>query len=62
MAEGQLELARAEGIFPAPEGGATVAAAAVLAASGFLGADDRVVLFNTGTGLKYPDVPWMDRP
>ena len=56
---GQLELARAEGIFPAPEGGARVAAAALLAESGFFKENDRVVLFNTGTGLKYPDVPWL---
>ena len=59
MAEGQLQLARSEGIFPAPEGGAVVAAAAVLAERGFFGSDDRVVLFNTGSGLKYPDVPWL---
>lgn len=38
----------------APEGAATFAALAPLVASGFLGGDERVVLFNTGTGLKYP--------
>ncbi len=41
------------GIFCAPEGAATAAAAAQLAAAGFLGPDDEVVLFNTGSGLKY---------
>jgi threonine synthase len=59
MAEGQLEMARCEGIFPCPEGGATVAAARALAARGWIGEDERVVLFNTGTGLKYPRVPGL---
>ena len=34
-------------------GGACVAAAKKLLSSGFLKKEDRVVLFNTGTGLKY---------
>ena len=59
MAAAQLELARGEGIFPAPEGGATLAAARKLRESGFLKPEDRVVLFNTGTGLKYPDIPGL---
>ncbi len=37
----------------APEGGACVAALRTLRASGALGPDDTVVLFNTGTGFKY---------
>jgi threonine synthase len=41
------------GIFCAPEGAATAAAAAHLAASGAIGPEDEVVLFNTGSGLKY---------
>ncbi|MBA3947442.1 MAG: threonine synthase [Herpetosiphonaceae bacterium] len=41
------------GIFPAPEGAACLAAQVHLLSSGWLGPDDRVVLFNTGTGLKY---------
>jgi threonine synthase len=41
------------GIFCAPEGAATAAAAAALAAAGVLGPEDEVVLFNTGSGLKY---------
>ena len=41
------------GIFAAPEGGATAAAVAVLAEAGRIAADDEVVLFNTGSGLKY---------
>ncbi len=41
------------GIFAAPEGGACVAAQAALLASGWIRPDETVVLFNTGTGLKY---------
>jgi threonine synthase len=45
-----------EGIFAAPEGAASLAAYRRLRASGFLKASERVVLFNTGSGLKYIDV------
>ncbi|HEY1659163.1 MAG TPA: threonine synthase [Candidatus Sulfotelmatobacter sp.] len=48
--------AKTEGIFAAPEGAATLAAYQKLLASGFYTADDTVVLFNTGSGLKYLDV------
>src|SRR5581483_5522736 len=48
--------ARVEGIFAAPEGAASLAAYRKLRANGFFGADDVVVLFNTGSGLKYLDV------
>ncbi len=41
------------GVFAAPEGGATAAAAQQLRQEGFLTDDDEVVLFNTGSGLKY---------
>ena len=41
------------GIFCAPEGAATAAAVSALRAAGTLGANDSVVLFNTGSGLKY---------
>jgi threonine synthase len=41
------------GIFCAPEGAATAVAAARLRQSGAIRADDEVVLFNTGSGLKY---------
>jgi threonine synthase len=46
-------LARTEGCVTSPEGGATLAAARRLAASGWIKPTDRVVLFLTGTGLKY---------
>ena len=52
---GVREAAASEGLFMAPEGGACVAALRKLRASGHLSADDRVVMFNTGTGLKYTD-------
>ena len=48
--------AEIEGIFAAPEGAAALAAYRKLRGSGFFSADDRVVLFNTGTGLKYLEV------
>jgi len=48
------ELARAEGIHACFEGGATLAALRTLVADGRVKAEDRVVLFNTGTGLKNP--------
>ncbi|WP_420127636.1 threonine synthase [Longimicrobium sp.] len=41
------------GIFCAPEGAATAVAAARLRQSGVIRPDDEVVLFNTGSGLKY---------
>ena len=48
--------ARVEGIFAAPEGAAALAAYRKLRASLFFASDDRVVLYNTGSGLKYLDV------
>lgn len=48
--------ARTEGFFAAPEGAASLAAYRKLRANGFFTATDTVVLFNTGSGLKYLDV------
>jgi threonine synthase len=48
-------LARTEGIFAETAGGVTVAVLAKLAASGVVQADERVVAFITGNGLKTPD-------
>jgi threonine synthase len=47
------ELAALAGLDVCPEGGAAWAALARLRATGFVGDADRVVVFNTGTGLKY---------
>jgi threonine synthase len=55
MLDAGRELARLEGIFAAPEGAATAIAARKLAASGWIRPDERVVLFNTGTGYKYSE-------
>jgi threonine synthase len=49
----QRRMAQAEGIFAAPEGAATLAALPHLIAAGWLDPGERIVLFNTGTGLKY---------
>lgn len=46
-------LAELEGLFEAPEGAACVAAVEQLLKSGFLSADEEIVIYNTGTGLKY---------
>jgi threonine synthase len=51
-----LDWARHEGLFLSPEGAAATAAYDHLIATGFLKPSDRVVLFNTGSGLKYTDV------
>jgi threonine synthase len=48
--------ASVEGIFAAPEGAASLVAYEKLRASGFLSAEDTVVLFNTGSAYKYLDV------
>jgi threonine synthase len=52
--------AKVEGIFAAPEGAASLVAYRKLRASDFFKPEDMVVLFNTGTGLKYLDV--LDKP
>jgi len=47
------ELSRRSGIDVCPEGGAAWAATKQLFESGWLKPSDRVIVFNTGTGLKY---------
>jgi threonine synthase len=49
----QQRLAATEGIFAAPEGAATLAGLIELANQGWVKPGERIVLFNTGTGLKY---------
>jgi len=53
MLDAGVLLAEQEGIFAAPEGGACVAALQKLLASRFLQPDERVVIYVTGSGLKY---------
>ena len=50
---GGRKLAEAEGLFAAPEGAACVVALEKLLARGSLTEDDEIVIYNTGTGLKY---------
>ncbi len=47
-----VELASRQGIFAAPEGAACIAAFHKLRSSGFLGDAEKVVIYNTGAGLK----------
>jgi threonine synthase len=47
------EIGSLEGVFPAPEGGACLPALRKLIDSGEVQLDERVVLFNTGAGVKY---------
>jgi len=49
-------MARNEGLFPCPEGAATLSALRHMIADGEVDRDERVVLFNTGSGLKYTDL------
>jgi threonine synthase len=51
--QAQKEMARLEGIFAAPEGAATLAALPHLYGRGWIRPDEKVVLLNTGSGLKY---------
>ena len=53
IGEATRALARVSGIDVCPEGGAAWAALEQLRQRGFIGKSDRVVVFNTGTGLKY---------
>jgi threonine synthase len=60
MLDAGVRLAADEGIYAAPEGAACVAALEKLLGSGFLKRTDRIVLYNTGSGLKYPEA-WSAR-
>ena len=53
MRRGVVELASHEGLFAAPEGGAAWEAVKKLVAQGKVGGDERIVVFDTGTGYKY---------
>lgn len=55
MLEAGKQLASHEGIFAAPEGAATVIGARKLAESKWIKPEEKVVLFNTGTGYKYAE-------
>jgi threonine synthase len=53
MLDAGILLAEREGIFAAPEGGACVAAVRMLLESEFLKSNERILIYNTGSGLKY---------
>jgi threonine synthase len=52
------QIGRTQGIFAAPEGGATLAAFIKLRSSGWIKDNEKVVLFNTGSGHKYANL-WV---
>lgn len=56
MVDAVRRMAKLEGIFAAPEGGATLSALEQLLGSGEVRRGERVVLLNTGSALKYLDV------
>jgi len=56
--------ARQDGLLLCPEGGATLAAYLQALRDGIVDAEEKAVLFNCATGLKYPMPPadaWLDR-
>jgi threonine synthase len=55
-------VAAAEGAWICPEGAACFAAVARLRESGWLAGGDRVVVLNTGAGLKYPETVTAELP
>ncbi|HLT04551.1 MAG TPA: threonine synthase [Pseudomonas sp.] len=58
----QRQVAELEGAFVCPEGAALYAAARRLRDSGWLKAHERVVILNTGAGIKYPDTVKVEVP
>ena len=56
MVAGMVDMARTEGVFAAPEGGATLAALRKLIERKMVEPDERVVLLVTGNGHKYLDM------
>jgi threonine synthase len=61
ITDAQAEMARVESLLLCPEGAATYAAWRAALASGLVGRDERALLFNCATGLKYP-MPPAGRP
>jgi threonine synthase len=49
-------------MFCCPEGAATLSAAIRLIKSDWIKPDEKVVLLNTGTGLKYPETVQTEPP
>lgn len=55
MLDAMLEISAEEGVFACPEGAATLAALRQLRTSGEVKSHERVVIYDTGSGLKYPE-------
>ncbi len=55
-------MASVEGAFVCPEGAACMAAAQRLLAEGWIKPEERVVILNTGCGIKYPETVQCDPP
>jgi threonine synthase len=55
LLDGVKSLAKNEGLFVAPEGGALLPALQKALANGWIGKEDKVVLLNTGSGYKYAE-------
>ncbi|RMF83438.1 MAG: threonine synthase, partial [Planctomycetota bacterium] len=55
MIRAARELSRATGVAACPEGGACLAAVRELRGQGWITAGDEVVIFNTGSGIKYAE-------
>ncbi|MCH4237511.1 MAG: threonine synthase, partial [Clostridium tyrobutyricum] len=55
-------IAKTEGLFICPEGATLVAALSKLIDNGFIKQNEKVVLLNTGTGIKYPSLIDFDLP
>ncbi|TVT26665.1 threonine synthase [Salinicoccus cyprini] len=60
MLREQKHVANLEGNFVCPEGAAAFAAARRLRENGWIAEDEKVVVLNTGAGIKYPDTVDID--
>ena len=60
--DAQKNLSSKDGVFACPEGAATLSAAIKLKEMGWIQKDEKVLLLNTGTGLKYPDTIKIEAP
>jgi threonine synthase len=57
-----MQAAGAEGMLVCPEGGAAIAGTRKLRRDGWIREDEEVVIFNTGTGLKYAEFLQGEKP
>lgn len=62
LLKAQADLAAKEGTFVCPEGASLYSAAQKLRQQDWIKADEKVVMLNTGTGLKYPETVKVNVP